>query len=211
MCKCYQNIGNGTHLLKEARAWSQPSLSKNTLMRNLWTQIAAKECSILRSAHWRASKFQHLTLKHATAGPSSNSRTALRTPEVEPNASLLTVTRKEMHLHTNRWISFCLNTILSKEACIWFYSPEVFVAGYFNKDKCNHIVHMFKFFNVRLFVPLSNLLHGTKTERKIVNLNIFSFKMHADKISIYPSVLRFTQHSMQEKEFSINTWISIIC
>lgn len=67
-----------------------------------------------------------------------------------------------------------------------FYSLEVFVAGYSNKDKCNDIVHMFKFFNVRLFVPLSNLLHSTKTERKIVNLNIFSFKMHAD--NKYPSL-----------------------
>lgn len=45
--------------------------------------MAAEERSILRTAHRRASKFQHLTLEHAIAGPSSNSRTALRTPEVE--------------------------------------------------------------------------------------------------------------------------------
>lgn len=86
-----------------------------------------------------------------------------------------------------------------------FYSLEVFVAGYSNKDKCNDIVHMFKFFNVRLFVPLSNLLHSTKTERKIVNLNIFSFKMHADKISIHPCAQVYTTFCASKREFSINT------
>lgn len=50
VCKCCHSMRNGTRLPKEARAWPKPSLSKDTLTRNLWTDSAGKEHSILRFA-----------------------------------------------------------------------------------------------------------------------------------------------------------------
>lgn len=70
-------------------------------------------------------------------------------------------------LHTNHYVNFYLNTILSKTTrAVCFYSLEVFVTDYSNKDKCRHIVHQFNLFQCQIFLLL-NLFHDTQTRKRL--------------------------------------------
>ena len=132
---------------EKAKAQSQHSLS-NDAFRKTFEQKPSKVCTERSNP---AGHFQHGTLGHAYPCTHWKLRTPLETPTTEPKPlgsqdDLKQVAPLPSHPFTGLiTLVFHLNTVLSKEAHIMgLYTLEVFMAGYSELNKCNHIIHRLK-------------------------------------------------------------------